>query len=356
MSQATMAAELNQNQADGEVHALLAEANLLRTRKQPEQAINKCLEVLRRDPNNASAQSLLGDIHRDQGRPHEAVECYKLALQLNPAQLADREKLDTLLDELYARAPAGRAERTKPLAFGTEGGAMPLPMRKVSVWMLVAVIAALLVVLWGFAASRQHTRATAAAPASPTATHFATSQKTSAPATETLSASAPAHIASQPSVPAQQSDTTTATAALPERIDNLEKQIQAALQAEVATKRIPQSELLSAALDDRDHTATLAVQIHSSNLTPAELKQAMLKTAWVCLRAAVKQESQLTRLLIQGRGPLAGSAGSTHDTVLFTGEIAAEQVSAAQEGLTPPQLLALFTQASWHQPLDQAGL
>jgi hypothetical protein len=87
---------------DREVYLLLAQANLLRLRGQHEEAEAKCSEVLSRQRNNASAHSLMGDICRDQQRLRDAIEWYKLALDIEPSSRADREKLQELLDQVYA--------------------------------------------------------------------------------------------------------------------------------------------------------------------------------------------------------------------------------------------------------------
>jgi len=76
-----------------EVETLLARANLHRIRSQWEDAEKACVDVLRRDPNNVHAHSLLGDIYRERGRLDDAAQWYRLALDLNPASATDRAKL-----------------------------------------------------------------------------------------------------------------------------------------------------------------------------------------------------------------------------------------------------------------------
>lgn len=82
---------------------LLARANLLRMRGQWEEAANHCIEVLRLEPGNPTAHSLLGDIYQDQGQPEEARHWYHLALELNPHSTADRAKLARSEEALEAR-------------------------------------------------------------------------------------------------------------------------------------------------------------------------------------------------------------------------------------------------------------
>lgn len=75
---------------------MLAQANLLRMQAKWEEAENKCIEILRKDPNNYDAHSLLGDIYRDQGRYEDAAQWYQLALDLYPESQKEPEKLAQL--------------------------------------------------------------------------------------------------------------------------------------------------------------------------------------------------------------------------------------------------------------------
>jgi len=82
---------------------LLARANLLRIRGLWEEAVEQCAEVLRANPDSATAHSLLGDIYQDQGRLEEARRWYRLALDLDPESRADRAKLTRVEETLEAR-------------------------------------------------------------------------------------------------------------------------------------------------------------------------------------------------------------------------------------------------------------
>ena len=86
-----------------EVYSLLATANLYRVRGLWQEAENKCVEVLRRYPNNPAAHSLLGDIYADQGRWEEAKEWYELAVELAPSSQADKKKLERVRKILAER-------------------------------------------------------------------------------------------------------------------------------------------------------------------------------------------------------------------------------------------------------------
>jgi hypothetical protein len=84
-------------------NAALSRANLLRMRGLWTEAAEQCAEVLRLDPRNPTAHSLLGDIYQNQGRMEDARHWYQLALEVNPASRADRAKLDRVEETLAAR-------------------------------------------------------------------------------------------------------------------------------------------------------------------------------------------------------------------------------------------------------------
>jgi len=83
----------SQEETSSNLEIALAAANLLRVRGSYSEAERRCIEVLRADPNNVHAHSLLGDIYRDQGRFEDARQWYQMALDLNPRSRPDREKL-----------------------------------------------------------------------------------------------------------------------------------------------------------------------------------------------------------------------------------------------------------------------
>jgi len=82
---------------------LLAQANLARIRGDKQQAVDYCVQVLRTQPGNADAHSLLGDIYRDQGALDDAIQWYRMATDLRPTG-PDAEKLRRLEAERERRA------------------------------------------------------------------------------------------------------------------------------------------------------------------------------------------------------------------------------------------------------------
>jgi tetratricopeptide (TPR) repeat protein len=104
-------------------------------------AADQCAEVLRRDPANPTAHSLLGDIYQDQGRPEEARHWYQIALELNPGSEADRAKLSRAEEMLEARQQ--RAEWAAVIEGRSQPVATKLLVRE-SIQRVAAVAGALL--------------------------------------------------------------------------------------------------------------------------------------------------------------------------------------------------------------------
>jgi|GEM_PF-2423984 len=90
-----------------DVEAMLAEANLYRSRGQFEEAVSACMRILQRDANHAAAHSLIADIYRDQGNYREALNWFKLAVELDPDNEADKRKLDEMIDRVFQGVLAG---------------------------------------------------------------------------------------------------------------------------------------------------------------------------------------------------------------------------------------------------------
>jgi len=98
-----------------DAHRLLAEAHLLRLRHEWDTAIERCTRALRIEPSNAEAHSLLARVYQDKGDLDEAVRWYEMALDLDPANRADRDALSAL-QEIRGRRRAAEAA-----AAGSEG-------------------------------------------------------------------------------------------------------------------------------------------------------------------------------------------------------------------------------------------
>jgi hypothetical protein len=141
-----------------QIESLLAAANLMRMRGQWKDAEARCVEVIRVNPNNQHAHSLLGDIYRDQGQFEDARQWYHMALDLDPKSDADRVKLAEVERErsrqaLAATKPSARVSSLSPgsssLSLGTQNllGRSPVfwlrALTVLSVVFMVTVVALL---------------------------------------------------------------------------------------------------------------------------------------------------------------------------------------------------------------------
>jgi len=154
----------------------LAEANLYRIRSRWTEAETCCIEVLREDPNNVHAHSLLGDIFRDQGRLEDAAQWYRMALDLDPSSTADQAKL-AYVEKQTQRSSKGAASLAH-LAESTVAGVGTQKLMGFSpiAWLrLLTVISVLFVVgmvtLLYVMRSQQKTKIPSAAPPT-TQTHL----------------------------------------------------------------------------------------------------------------------------------------------------------------------------------------
>lgn len=84
----------------------LHRANLHRVRGEWSEAVDVCVRVLRANPSNVDAHSLLGDIHRDQGAIDDAIQWYRMAADLKPngADVAKLQALETQRERLGGKS------------------------------------------------------------------------------------------------------------------------------------------------------------------------------------------------------------------------------------------------------------
>lgn len=124
------------------VYPELARANLLRMRGEYKQAEDICLAVLRRHPNSATANTLLGDICAERGDLKQAAEWYEMALDIVPDSASDRQKLESVRNRTREHEAAQTAKslglpETKPKVGLWAGGALIFVL-------LIAIVAYLL--------------------------------------------------------------------------------------------------------------------------------------------------------------------------------------------------------------------
>lgn len=145
--------------------ALLSEANLLRLRCDWGGAEARCLDVIRLDPNNFHAHTLLGDLYRDQRRFDDAAQWYQLALDLNPTSRSERAKLKKVEDELARQAVrAVRAGHSSRPPSGTQRLAgLPPSTWLNALWAALAIfMVASVILILGLRAKRNGNSSSAA--------------------------------------------------------------------------------------------------------------------------------------------------------------------------------------------------
>jgi hypothetical protein len=128
------------------IAATLAEANLARMRANWEEAEARCIDVMRKDPNNLEAHSLLGDLFRDQDRLDDAAQWYRLALDINGNSNVDRAKLKSVEREINRRAGHTGPLRDQPSLTGEIGTQRLLGASPVT-WVRVLTIVSVLFVI-----------------------------------------------------------------------------------------------------------------------------------------------------------------------------------------------------------------
>lgn len=131
--------------SDQEVYPELAKANVLRMRKEFKQAEDICLSILRRFPNNASANTLLGDIAAEKGELEQSAEWYELSLDIVPDSKEVKAKLEAVRAQL--------AEQETKTAVETLG----IPERKapIGLYAMIGVIVGAFLIAAAVIASRR---------------------------------------------------------------------------------------------------------------------------------------------------------------------------------------------------------
>jgi tetratricopeptide (TPR) repeat protein len=108
---APMASDEASETSDSAVYTELARANLLRMRGEYKEAEDQCIQILKRFPNNSSANTLLGDISAEQNDLAQAAEWYELSLDLNPNDDAVKNKLKVIVERITTHEIATTAKQ-----------------------------------------------------------------------------------------------------------------------------------------------------------------------------------------------------------------------------------------------------
>lgn len=97
--------------SDAAIYPELARVNLLRMRGDGKAAIDQCRSILRKFPNNVTANQLLGDLCSESGDLEQAKEWYELALDIAPKHAQIQQKLTDVKQRLERNETQGLVEQ-----------------------------------------------------------------------------------------------------------------------------------------------------------------------------------------------------------------------------------------------------
>ena len=97
--------------SDPEVYREITEANLHRIRGDYKEAVDSCLGILRRYPNNGTSHTLLGDIYAEKGELEQSAQWYEMALDLRPESEHDSRKLEAVQRRMSEQEAASTAKQ-----------------------------------------------------------------------------------------------------------------------------------------------------------------------------------------------------------------------------------------------------
>ncbi len=324
-----------------EVHSLLAQANLLRLRKDWSGAAQRCTEALRAAPGSASAHSLLGDVCRDEGRLRDAMEWYKLALSLDPLRRADREKLDALIDRVYG-APAEAGAEGAPDATHRPRARLS-PAVIASAVFAAALITAILVVFF---------RNWPPSPSAGSEPPFPSESQVVVPAIPALppAQTAPPATAppeSQPAPPrASTSPPPTASADLGGRQQQLAEKLSAVAKGDLGAGVV----LLGVQIDPRRQELLISFSLPQEQTLEA-VRRRLLEVALRLAREAAVDSEGVNLITVRGNVQVATTKGILHEPA-FIGEARAAGLREIEaQGLSETQASRLFSNVWWHPVL-----
>jgi hypothetical protein len=348
--------------AEGEVYYQLAEANLLRLRRQWDEAIAKCVQVLRQYPNNPTAHSLLGDIYRDQKQYPDAIEWYKLAVELDPTSRPDRVKLDQLLDRVYTETRETKASSAPSKASGAvqrvwRDAKLAKPVRVGMITALAVLVVVLIVALIVWQVRRPPMRVAGQV-----------GSQTPNPVTAGAGSAAgrPASGENQPqavevpSVPGATGAAPTpgvagAPAPVPDRYGQLEGALFEALTK--ATTKAAHGNWRVAAVSVDPRTLSVRVSFSVRSGRPEETKRRILQACSALARAALDQRPNLPVFVFEAYAAernMLGREGTPEK--VFVAELAGSALSDRAALPDPEHLLPLLHNVWWSKDLEGASL
>ncbi|MGQ9523587.1 MAG: tetratricopeptide repeat protein [Armatimonadota bacterium] len=320
-------------ESDHRTYSDLAEVNLLRMRGQYEEAVRRCTDLLRQRPDDAVLHSLIGDIYSDQGSIEEAMQWYRMALDLDPASAYAKEKL----------------ERLEHLALVGKSQAQGLDWWR---WTILAIASAILAVGvgtgWAIWSSRNtHPSRADNAPPPAQATppgldvRGARTPKPSAQSPQVFATpQIPAQSAS-PSQPTQGQDVSALTALEAHLLDLLSRSIQ----PEVSER----SSVRSLTIDPRSHTAIVSMYCVSPPASPQDL-DALVADARATALWTLSLAPDLRLVTVRVLSRFAQRFGvSGPAEIVFIGDLYRDRVDVTAPPTTNP-----FTSQWWNPRLAAA--
>lgn len=338
-----------------DAEALLAAANLARMRRRWQEAESLCVEVMRQDPNNIHAHSLLGDIYRDQNRLHDARQWYQMALDLNPESATDRAKL-TEIERMEARlsgANAASAPSAPPLSpqVGTQKllGASPVTwVRALTVISVVFALAAfaLIAYLWRNPARKPPipTGTIAARPSGSPGPQGTIPMPNMTPPSSTLPPGTLPSPATPPSMPAP----SLSPPGAPEgTMTDQEISIRDHIHRQGVLSPETSVSLVTVDPNQQSVSLTLTRVQRGAVTSTAVLRDTVIRDSIQAAQALFYAGSQFQRVRISYRM----SMDSNRPIPLFSGDLDRAAAQNIQGGMDTDQLANLFTNPQWAQGL-----
>lgn len=303
---------------DVRLAALLTSANLHRVRREWDAAVADATEALRIAPDRAEVASLLANIYEQRGDLDEAAIWYRIALDLDPQNTANRTRLERVVSLLSGTTPKNKSGGSRELIVA---GLVSLCV------ILVAVI--LFLSLRG--------------------THRESSRETDVRAVKPPDRAPIRSVTSEPNQPA--SEAQQPTSSVTPLAGNYGQSPTLRTAAEIAVReaaaRVPLVQSASAKVDDviadpRGGTVLITFSVpFKATLTKADIALVAAAVA----RAAFAQNAEVRTVTARCVVSTGGTGGAM---ILFVGDTSRSILTSLPENITGQQAQAAFTNAWWN--------
>jgi len=317
-----------------ENYPALVKADLFRLRRQWHLAEVECSEVLRRDPDNADAYSVMGDIYRDQSKLRDAIEWYRMALDRSPSSVTVRKKLEALIDNVFSgRKPEKGEGLVSSLRRRLSRETTASPRHPCS---LTATVALALAVVFAIAVSTALLgRRTPSPPAHPEPGGVSGAFSPAPGGTFPTQEETPSGEATD-QVPDE----------MAEALPSLEDELLARLRTR-ATSVDVNCQLISVEIDPRASSATIRF-VMPRLWSPEEARRNMARVAAALAAETLAWDERLG--LVKERGELRNVEGETQVTMLAESD--RQTAAAAEKTGSGPE--SAFSFVWWHPDLRRA--